>query len=120
MWGQRGMLGCPRRISEPTGIGRGRGWPRLRRNGGSGSRRGSSRWPAGCTAIGTGLLAALRSPAYAIRIGERRNRLARFGSGPIAAALTTSGRRLIVREPDAVRDDCQDRIAVLTGFCARL
>ncbi|CAB1128726.1 Resolvase YneB [Candidatus Hydrogenisulfobacillus filiaventi] len=68
-----------------------------------------------------GLLAALRAPEYGTLVVEHRDRLARFGSESIEAALAASGRRLIVLEPDEVRDDLvQDRIDVLTSFCARL
>jgi putative resolvase len=67
-----------------------------------------------------GLTAALRSPEYGAILVEHRDRLARFGSEYIEAALAASGRRLIVMEPDEVRDDLvQDRIDVLTSFCAR-
>ncbi|MFZ5768529.1 MAG: IS607 family transposase, partial [Bacillota bacterium] len=39
----------------------------------------------------------------------------------IEAALAASGRRLIVMEPDEVKDDLvADMIDVLTSFCARL
>jgi len=52
---------------------------------------------------------------------EHRDRLARFGSEYIEAALATSGRRLIVVDPSEKNDDLvQDMIAVLTSFCARL
>ena len=68
-----------------------------------------------------GLIAARRSPEYGILIVEHRERLARFGSEYIEAARAASGRRLIVMEPDEVRDDLvQDMIDVRTSFCARL
>jgi putative resolvase len=52
---------------------------------------------------------------------EHRDRLARFGSESIKTALAATGRRLVVMEPDEVQDDLvQDRIDVLTSFCARL
>jgi putative resolvase len=67
------------------------------------------------------LMAMLRSPEYQIIVVEHRDRLARFGSEYIEAALIASGRRLIVVEPDEVTDDLvQDMIDVLTSFCARL
>lgn len=63
----------------------------------------------------------LRSPEYGAIVVEHRDRLARFGSEYIEAALAASGRRLIVIEPDEVKDDLvQDMIDVLTSFCARL
>lgn len=68
-----------------------------------------------------GLLAALRSPEYGVLVVEHRDRLARFGSEYIEAALAATGRRLIVMEPDEVQDDLVlDMIDVLTSFCARL
>lgn len=68
-----------------------------------------------------GLLAALRAPEYGILVVEHRDRLARFGSEYIEAALAASGRRLIVMEPDERKDDLvQDLIEVLTRCCARL
>jgi putative resolvase len=68
-----------------------------------------------------GLRAVLRSPEYGAIIVEHRDRLARFGSEYIEAALAASGRRLVVVEPDEVKDDLvQDMMDVLTSFCARL
>ncbi|MCL6521907.1 MAG: IS607 family transposase [Firmicutes bacterium] len=68
-----------------------------------------------------GLLGVLRSPEYGAIVVEHRDRLARFGSEAIEAALAASGRRLIVMEPDERKDDLmQDMIDVLTSFCARL
>jgi len=68
----------------------------------------------------TGLMAVLRSPEYGIIVVEHRDRLARFGSEYIEAALAASGRQLLVMEPDEVHDDLvQDMIDVLTSFCAR-
>jgi putative resolvase len=68
-----------------------------------------------------GLMAVLRSPEYGILVVEHRDRLARFGSESIEAALAASGRRLVVVEPDEVKDDLvQDMIDALTRFCARL
>jgi predicted site-specific integrase-resolvase len=68
-----------------------------------------------------GLLAVLRSPEYGTIVVEHRDRLVRFGSEYIEAALAAAGRRLIVMEPDEVKDDLvQDMIDVLTSFCARL
>jgi putative resolvase len=67
-----------------------------------------------------GLLSVLRTPEYGAIVVEHRDRLARFGSEYIEAALAASGRRLIVMEPDEVKDDLvQDMLDVLTSFCAR-
>jgi putative resolvase len=52
---------------------------------------------------------------------EHRDGRARFGSEYIEAAWAATGRRLVVMEPDEVKDDLvQDLIDVLTSFCARL
>lgn len=68
-----------------------------------------------------GLLAVLRSPEYGIVVVEHRDRLARFGSEYIEAALAAMGRRLIVVDPEEVKDDLvQDMVDVLTSMCARL
>ncbi len=68
-----------------------------------------------------GLISVLRSPEYGAIVVEHRDRLARFGSEYIEAALAASGRRLIVMEPDEVKDDLvQDMLDVLMRFCARL
>ncbi len=47
-----------------------------------------------------GLLAVLRSPDYGVIVVEHRDRLARFGSEYIEAALTAMGRRLVVVDPE--------------------
>jgi len=68
-----------------------------------------------------GLLAALRSPEYGVLVVEHRDRLARRGSEYIEAALAATGRRLVVMEPDEVKDGLvQAMIDVRTSFCARL
>ena len=52
---------------------------------------------------------------------EHRDRLARFGSDYIEAALAASGRKLIVIDPSEMKDDLvADMISILTSFCARL
>jgi predicted site-specific integrase-resolvase len=56
-----------------------------------------------------------------IIVVEHRDRLARFGSEYIEAALNATGRRLIVVDAGEMKDDMvQDMIDVLTSFCARL
>lgn len=68
-----------------------------------------------------GLLSVLRSPEYGIIVVEHRDRLARFGSEYIEASLAAMGRRLVVVDPEEVKDDLvQDMIDVLTSMCARL
>jgi hypothetical protein len=49
------------------------------------------------------------------------DRLARFGSEYTEAALAAPARRLLVMEPDEVKDDLvRDVTGALTSFCARL
>ena len=63
----------------------------------------------------------LKSPDYGVIVVEHRDRLAPFGSEYIEAALGATGRRLIVVDPEEVKDDLvQDVIDVLTSMCARL
>jgi putative resolvase len=63
----------------------------------------------------------LADPAVRTIVVEHRDRLARFGSEYIEAALRAGGRRLAVVDDSEMRDDLvQDMIAVLTSFCARL
>jgi putative resolvase len=67
------------------------------------------------------LLTLLRDPDVATIVVEHRDRLARFGSDYIEAAMRTSGRRLLVVEPGEANDDLvQDMVDVLTSFCGRL
>uniref|UniRef100_A0A6M3X8G3 Putative resolvase domain containing protein n=2 Tax=viral metagenome TaxID=1070528 RepID=A0A6M3X8G3_9ZZZZ len=67
------------------------------------------------------LLALLRDPKVGGIVVEHRDRLARFGSEYIEAAMSASGRRLIVLDSGELKDDLvQDMIDVLTSFCARL
>ena len=68
-----------------------------------------------------GLLAVLHSPDYGALVVEHRDRLARFGSEYIEAALAATGRGVVVVDPEEVKDDLvQDMIDVLTSMCARL
>ncbi len=68
-----------------------------------------------------GLLAILRSPDDGAIVVEHRDRLARFGSEYIEAALAATGRRVVVVDPEEGKDDLvQDMIDVLTSMCARL
>ena len=62
-----------------------------------------------------------RSPEYSVIVIEHRDRLARFGSDYIEATLAAEGRRLVIVDPEEVKDDLvQDMIDVLTSMCARL
>src|SRR5215472_5865505 len=52
---------------------------------------------------------------------EHRDRFMRFGAEYVEAVLAAQGRKLMVLESSEVTDDLvQDRIEVLTWFCARL
>jgi predicted site-specific integrase-resolvase len=78
--------------------------------------------------IGSGLnghrakiMRLLADPQMQTIVVEHRDRLARFGSEYIEAALTASGRRLVVVDQSEMKDDLvQDMVDVLTSFCARL
>lgn len=68
-----------------------------------------------------GLSAVLRSPECGVIVVEHRDCLTRFGSEYIEAALAAPGRRLVVVDPEEVKDDLvQDMMDVLTSMCARL
>ena len=78
--------------------------------------------------IGSGLnghrakiMRLLSDPAVQTIIVEHRDRLARFGSEYIEAALAGCGRKLIVVDQGEMKDDVvQDMADVLTSFCAGL
>ena len=78
--------------------------------------------------IGSGLnghrvkiMRLLSDPEIDTVVVEHRDRLARFGSEYIEAALAACGRKLVVVDQTEMKDDLvQDMIAVLTSFCARL
>ena len=66
------------------------------------------------------LLQLLKNPAITAIVVEHRDRLARFGSEYIEAALHATGRQLMVVDPSELQDDLvQDVVAVLTSLCAR-
>jgi putative resolvase len=67
------------------------------------------------------LMRLLSDPAVQTIVVEHRDRLARFGSEYIEAALAACGRKLVVVEESEMKDDlAQDMVEVLTSFCARL
>jgi predicted site-specific integrase-resolvase len=67
------------------------------------------------------LLKVLENPQFEVIVVEHRDRLARFGSEYIEAALKATGRRLVVVDASEMKDDLvQDMVDVLTSFCARL
>jgi putative resolvase len=80
------------------------------------------------TEVGSGLsgernelLSALRSPEVGVIVLERRDRLVRFGSEYVEAALAATGRRLLVMEPDELSEDLlEDMSEALTAMCTRL
>lgn len=65
-------------------------------------------------------LALLRDPQVGTIVVEHRDRFARFGAEYVEAALTASGRRLLVVDPAEVDDDLvRDMTEILTSLCAR-
>jgi len=80
------------------------------------------------TEVGSGLnghrrklLKLLADPKVSVVAVEHRDRLMRFGSEYVEAALAAQGRRLLVVDSEEMKDDLvRDMIEVLTSFCARL
>jgi putative resolvase len=63
----------------------------------------------------------LSDPQAAVIVVEHRDRLARFGVEYLEAALSASGRRLVVLDPSETTDDLvRDITEVMTSMCARL
>ncbi|MFD7880555.1 IS607 family transposase [Streptomyces sp. NPDC059766] len=63
----------------------------------------------------------LSDPQAAVIVVERRDRLGRFGVEHLEAALSASGRRLVVLDPTETTDDLvRDMTEVLTSMCARV
>ena len=63
----------------------------------------------------------LADPDTAVIVVEHRDRLARFGVEHLEAALSASGRRLVVLDAAETTDDLvRDITEVLTSMCARL
>jgi putative resolvase len=63
----------------------------------------------------------LADPAVTVIVVEHRDRLARFGVEHLEAALSATGRRIVVLNPAEVKDDLvRDMVEVLTSMCARL
>jgi len=66
-------------------------------------------------------LALLCDQSVTTIVVEHRDRFARFGAEYVEAALTASGRRLLVVDPAGVDDDLvRDVTEILTSLCARL
>jgi putative resolvase len=63
----------------------------------------------------------LSDPSVTVIVVEYRDRLARFGTEQLDAALAAAGRRVLVADPGETNDDLvRDMIEVLTSMCARL
>lgn len=63
----------------------------------------------------------LADPGVGTIVVEHRDRLARFGVEHLEAALSATGRRLVVLDPTETTDDLAGDITeVLTSMCARL
>lgn len=63
----------------------------------------------------------LSDPAVTVVVVEHRDRLGRMNTELVEAALSASGRRLVVVDDGEVEDDLvRDMTEVLTSFCARL
>ncbi|WP_329528622.1 IS607 family transposase [Streptomyces sp. NBC_01462] len=79
------------------------------------------------TEVGSGLngnrrkLHRVLSDPVAVIVVEHRDRLARFGVEHLESALSASGRRLVVLDPQETTSDLvRDITEVLTSTCARL
>lgn len=80
------------------------------------------------TEVGSGLHAhrpklrkLLADPSVTTIVVEHRDRLARFGVEHLEAALSASGRRIVVLDDAEINDDLvADMVEVLTSMCARL
>ena len=63
----------------------------------------------------------LSDPSASVVVVEHRDRLARFGTEHLEAALAAHGRKVVVADPGETTDDLvRDMIEVLTSMCARL
>ena len=80
------------------------------------------------TEVGSGMNAKRRrlarllsDPTATTIVVEHRDRLARFGTEHLEAALSAQGRKVVVIDDAEVDDDLvRDMTEVLTSFCARL
>ncbi|MBT2505924.1 IS607 family transposase [Streptomyces sp. ISL-98] len=80
------------------------------------------------TEIGSGLNGkrrklhrVLADPAARVIVVEHKDRLARFGVEHLQAALSATGRELVILDPEESTDDLvRDITDVLTSMCARL
>lgn len=80
------------------------------------------------TEIGSGLNGkrrklhrVLADPKATVIVVEHRDRLARFGVEHLQAALSATGRELVILDPEETTDDLvKDMADVLTSMCVRL
>ena len=80
------------------------------------------------TEVGSGMNGArtkarrlLADPEVSVVVVEHRDRLGRVNTELVEAALSATGRRLVVLDAGEVDDDLVcDMVEVLTSFCARL
>lgn len=67
------------------------------------------------------MLRILRNPAVSTIVVEHRDRLMRFGIEYVDAALSAQGRKLLVIDPEEMKDDIvRDLHEVIVSLCARL
>jgi putative resolvase len=67
------------------------------------------------------MLRILRNPAVHAIVVEHRDRVMRFGIEYVEASLAAQGRKLMVIEPDEMKDDIvRDLHEVIESLCARL
>ncbi|MBS3933840.1 MAG: IS607 family transposase [Truepera sp.] len=67
------------------------------------------------------MLKLLRDPSIAVIVVEHRDRLMRFGLEYLEAALQAQGRKLMVVNPEELKDDVvRDLHEVIVSLCARL
>jgi putative resolvase len=63
----------------------------------------------------------LADPDTGVIVVEHRDRLVRFGFDYLAAALSATGRRIVVMDDSEVENDLvRDMTELLTSFCVRL
>lgn len=67
------------------------------------------------------MIKVLRDPHIAVIVVEHRDRLMRFGLEYVEAALLAQGRKLMVVNPEELKDDIvRDLHEVIVSLCARL
>ena len=67
------------------------------------------------------LVKLLSNPDARTILVERRDRLLRFGSEYLEAALAIQGRKIVTMEPSEAKDEvAEDMVDVLASFCVRL